>query len=64
MIHKMGYDCQCDTCGKALHWDEVCPDTGDCDDCTAKYHEKIARYWRGRWDAERYGEAACGGDLA
>ena len=35
MIHKMGFDCQCEVCGCACMVDEV-NDEGDCVDCTSR----------------------------
>ena len=42
MIHKMGYDTQCETCGDAMMFDEVNTD-GNCGQCEIAAINKRAR---------------------
>ena len=52
MLHKMGYDCQCDTCGKACMFDDVDED-GDCEACVdARIKREYAR-WRPLYEGEK-----------
>lgn len=53
MLHKLGYYCQCDTCGKALRWDDEVDEQGECEACATAYHAQQARYWRGLREGER-----------
>ncbi len=52
MIHRMGYDGQCETCGKAIHWEAV-DEAGACDECRTAYFKGQYAHWKPLYDAEK-----------
>jgi len=56
MIHKMGFDCVCEKCGKPKMFDEI-QDSGNgwCVDCYDHWFENERAYWKPLYDGEVLG---------
>jgi len=52
MIHKMGFDCQCEVCGRPCYFDEVDGESGECDLCADERLQREYARLKPVYDAE------------
>jgi hypothetical protein len=52
MIHKIGFDGQCESCGRPIHWEQV-DANGVCDHCNADAFEFNFDHLKRQYEAEK-----------
>ena len=56
MLHKMGYDCYCETCKQPKTDDEIIDkENGICETCHDAWLAKEYAYWKPLYDGEVLG---------